>query len=447
MPQDNPTPESAGTTRTSAPPEPEAPVVATGPSWWPVLLWLFSLVAVWVWGGWLEEERGYSLWLGTARPFVGHIQVIIAPGVLFAITVALAAVVYLPTLVVRLSWRQLLVTAWLGTAFWAITLTVSRGLDEFLRPLFRDDDYLTAVPTANEDLGRFISQYTTDLGEYATHVKGHPPGLTVLLTLLARIGVTAEMVLGVLYVLIGASVIVAVGITAKRLGGEDSFRQAMPLLMLAPGVLWIATSPDTVFAGALAWGVAFMAMSAGRLVWAVPGGLLLGLCPFLSYGLLPMGIIVLAVIVPLRLWRATAVAVGAALVVVLTWALLGFNLLDGMAATRIEWLNDPAHVRPYWYFLIANFVLLATILGPGVIAGLPGSRQLPTGVRWLIWLGLLSAVAGTLIGFMRGEVERIWFPLLFWIGLAGAVTGPRRGWLAASAALGIIGQLIIGSPW
>ena len=413
---------------------------------WPIVLWAVALPATWYWGEWLGEQ-GYDLVLAGSQPFLGGFNLEIEPGILMVLALAAAAVIYLPTLAQSLGWRPLLVTGWLAASAWTLALTTVRGTEDLTLPLTKADDYLRVVPLADADLSEFVATFTDDILDYPTHVKGHPPGLVVFLTLLARIGVTSDVAIALMYVFVGTSALAAVAVTVKILAGEEMFRRAMPVVVVVPAAVWIGTSPDAFFAGALAWGVAFLAMAHRNLWWALPGGVLLGMCPFLSYGLLPMGVILLAVVFVQRDWIATAVCAGVALLVPVGWALAGFTLYEGIFATQTAWELDAASVRPYWYFAIANLVVLATLVGPAALAGLPGSGSLPAPVKWLIWLALFGALFGSLSGYMRGEVERIWLPLVYWIALAAAVPGPRRRWVAASVPVALACQIFIASQW
>lgn len=416
------------------------------PRLWPILVWALALPAVWYWGEWVGEQ-GYDLVLAGSQPFLGGFNLEIEPGILLVLALASGAIVYLPTLAMSLRWRPLLVVGWLAATAWTLALTTVRGTEDLTLPLTKADDYLRAVPIANADLSAFISGFSDDILEYPTHVKGHPPGLVVLLTLLGRVGVTADVVIALMYIFVGTSALAAVGVSVKILADETMFRSAWPLMIVVPASVWIGTSPDAFFAGVLAWGVAFLALASRNLWFALPAGLLLGMCPFLSYGLLPMGVVLLAVVVTQRAWLPAAVSAGVGLLVAVAWALAGFSLYEGVFATQTAWELDAASVRPYWYFAIANLVVLATLVGPAVLAGLPGSGSLPAPVKWLIWLGIFGAVFGSLSGYMRGEVERIWLPLVYWIALAAAVTGPRRGWVAAQIAVAIACQIFIASQW
>jgi hypothetical protein len=67
--------------------------------------------------------------------------------------------------------------------------------------------------------------------------------------------------------------------------------------------------------------------------------------------------------------------------------------------------------------------------------------------RAFVLVALAAALTGAVLGFERGEVERIWLPLVAWAALAAATVGSRRGWLIAQAATALGLQAIIASPW
>src|SRR5690606_25500602 len=99
----------------------------------------------------------------------------------------------------------------------------------------------------------------------------------------------------------GTSSAAAITITVRCAAGERAARAAVPFLALAPLAVWIATAMDAVFLAAGAWGTALPAAAARRAgaraaVPAAAGGLLLGCLPYLSYGLLPLFAVPLAVL-------------------------------------------------------------------------------------------------------------------------------------------------------
>src|SRR5262249_56731261 len=102
----------------------------------------------------------------------------------------------------------------------------------------------------------------------------------------------------------------------------------------APAALWIATSADALFTGVAAAGIA--ALAAGGRWRAALGGLALGACAFLSYGLVLLAPLAVAAVAVRRPRSRDAVgdlsvaALGVAAVVV-AFAVAGFWWFDGLA--------------------------------------------------------------------------------------------------------------------
>ncbi len=425
---------------------------------WPVAVWAVALVAVGLWGWWLEANGQQNLVLLGSQPFLGGLLLPSPAYMVLPVVVGSVGIAVLPRIAREWRWGWLLGAAVAFGSFWAWALSTARGWGDFLRPLYRDDDYFTALPVT--DIPQFLTTFTDDLLGYATHVQGHPPGPVVILALLDRVGLAQPWLVALLYVVVGTSAIAAAGVAMKALAGEPGeslARRMLPAAALAPAAVWIATSPDAYFGGVLAWGTALLAVASARAArgcgsrsWLAPGagaGLLLGLCPFLSYGLLPMGLIVFVVLWHTRAWGVFLFAGALVVAQLLGWGLAGFWLPDGIAATAEAWQLNGASVRPYWYFAVANVVVLATLVGPATLAGAPAIRVLVRPAPLFIALALSAALVGIAMGFMRGEVERIWLPLTAWLMLAAAAAGWHRRWLALQVAVAVAAAAIVNSPW
>ncbi|CNG39672.1 integral membrane protein [Mycobacterium tuberculosis] len=254
--------------------------------------------------------------------------------------------------------------------------------------------------------------------------------------------------------------------------------------MLAPSAVWIATSMDAVFLAAGAWGTALLALAARRArtrtgtrtgVWAGAGagaaatagaagaaGLLLGCLPYLSYGLLPLFAVPLAVLLPARPGPAVLGALAAGLAAVpAAFTLLGFWWPDGVAATLDTYLVSRGSAqRSYAYFALANLAVLGLLTGPATARALPrAARALHRAARTrtrapaaAVAALAAAALAGVLAldasGVTKGEVERIWVPFAGWAVAAAALhRPPARGWLAAQAATALAVQALVLSPW
>ena len=93
----------------------------------------------------------------------------------------------------------------------------------------------------------------------------------------------------------------------------------------------------------------------------------------LSYGLLPLGLLMVVVLVGgRRAWRSAVRR--------RCWhrGVAGARppdrllLVGGFAATHHAYVTTVASVRPYLYFLVADLVVLSVMVGPAVLAGRDG---------------------------------------------------------------------------
>ncbi|MGH9022733.1 MAG: hypothetical protein ACRDV9_06495, partial [Acidimicrobiia bacterium] len=136
--------------------------------------------------------------------------------------------------------------------------------------------------------------------------------------------------------------------------------------------------------------------------------------------------------------------------VVVAAAISGFWWMEGLFATRLEYLDSVASVRPYSYFVVANLGALVVVLGPAPVAGL---ARLRSGGLALLVVGALAAVAlADLSGLSKGEVERIWLPFAVWLvpAVAALAVDGRRvptGWLWAQVVLALAVQLLVRTHW
>ncbi|MEV5747884.1 hypothetical protein AB0L00_08700 [Actinoallomurus sp. NPDC052308] len=437
-----------------------------------------------------------------------------------AAVVALVAVAVLPVAARRLPWGAVLVVAWLGSALWAAVLQLPDGL---ARPLTAPTEYLAGLPAVGDDPLRWLRGFTRDMQAYPTHVKGHPPLPTLILWGLRHAGLRDAGWAAALVIVVGGSASAAIAVTVRRLAGAETARRAVPFLVLAPTALWVATSVDALFLGVAAWAVAFVTVAATRpavppaawsaappaaraagapitgaarplatrppgspvvrsvvqsaagraagqdgrgLAVAFAGGVLLGSLPYLSYGLLPLFALPLAVLVLTRPPRPVLAALAVGCVVVpATCTVAGFSWFAGVAGTHAAWaVGGGARARPYAYFLLGDLSVLALLVGPATAAALPAvlgravalarSMVRRTGpvddgrLGWPVAAALIGMVALDLSGVTRGEVERIWIPYAAWTTVACAVhRPPARTLLLAQAVTALLIQALVRSPW
>jgi hypothetical protein len=426
-----------------------------------------------------------------AAPFDGHWGWKIGWRLLPAAVVGLAMVHLAPRLAVRLPWRALLVAAGTATVVWAVVLAASDGWERVSAPLASEHEYLAAVDQI-DDPREFVRTYTERLDDYPVHVRGHPPGMTLLVWGLDRVGLGGSGWAAAL-TLTGAGVATAATLVAVRsVAGSAAARRAAPFVAVAPAALWFGTSADALFAGLGAVGSALL-IAAKKPHLHLAGGAVLALTLHFSYGAALLLVIPAAVLVWRRDLRPLIPAMaGAGLVTALAVA-TGFWWFDGLASTRHFYVIGISQYRPYLATtFVTNPAALALAVGPAVAAGLwslrtqlevqrighlfmdsaaepprgqatrafpllaPKALGLLRSLRSAHWSPAvlpLAALAGIVVadlsGFCKGEVERIWLPFMPWLLTATAVLPDDRArlWLGAQATLAVVLQAALRSPW
>jgi methylthioxylose transferase len=466
------TPTSIGApTAHDASPSP-APTSRSGG--WAVAGVVLALAGVAVWGAALQGA-GTDLKL-FAAPFFSNwgprLSWRVAIPILLAVLIAGAG----PRHARELSWRPLMAASWIATLVWSVALAASTSWAGLTRSLRSHYDYAAALPAVRRaGLGDYVRTYVTQLAHAPTHVKSHPPGMLVVLRSLEVIGLPGSGWAAALIIAVAATVPVAVAITVRRLGSDAAARAVVPFLVCGPWTLLAATAADGVFAALVVWGVAVLAIAAtaaGR--WTAPAlaltaGALLATSLYFSYGLVPLvAALSIAVLLSTRrhalLWPAV---IGGAAVAAI-WTLAGFGWFDGFNAARGLYRAGAAAERPYSYFVVANLVVFAVMLGPAVIAALtlrwrseagrgwsaatgPASPDLfGPPLRWLVAASLVAVAVADLSGLSKGEVERIWLPFLPFatVIVVRLAARPRvAGWIAAQAAVAIALQTLLVWAW
>jgi hypothetical protein len=464
-------------------------------------------------GRWLTH-RGTDLHLATAYPLHGRYRVHAGGWLVPAVALAAAAIRFGPALAARLAWPRLLVAAYLAAGVWAVALAAVAGPAAIAAPLGSPSEYLAEVDRVNTmGVRAFLATFSDhivsgpDRFGWTTHVAGHPPLATLVFVQLARVGLAGPGWAAALCIAVGASAVVSVLATVRLLGGEPAARRAAPFVVFAPVALWVATSADALFAGVAAAGVWTLAAAArhpgepaagDRLcsasaggtpdvrypVTSAPfppgkqskgglavtagltarsgllagaGGVALGACLMLSYGLVLLAPIAVAVVLAGGgRWRRSvtilAVALAAVLAVLAVFAALGFWWPEGLAraADRVV-LGDGWRNRPAAYFLLANPAALAIAVGPAVVAAAATANR-RVAVPAAPAIGALVAVALSIASNLsKGEVERIYLPFAVWLlplaalHVVGGSSG--RGWLAAQVAWAVLIAATTSLTW
>jgi hypothetical protein len=340
----------------------------------------------------------------------------------------------------------------------------------FTERLTSNQEYLHEVPGI-ADIPLMLREFSSRILDFqphswTTHVSGHPPGATLVFVWLDRIGLGGGAWAATACVAIGCLITVAVPATLSLLGSSDAARATVPFAVLTPGVIWVGASADGLFAGITATAVALVAFATRTnrrsfsATLALLAGALLGFGIFLSYGLVLLGPVVLAVVILGRRWLVVVLAALGALAVVGVFALSGFWWLDGYHLVVQRYYQGVASDRPYFYWVWADLAALAISVGPAVIAGIrrtvgesflvrPRRALLSNPILLIGVAALLTIVFADLSGLSKAEVERIWLPFAVWLLPATALlrAGSRRSWLAAQAATALLVNHLVLTIW
>ncbi len=428
--------------------------VATGAA---LLGWAGLIVVAVVWGRHLQPGGDINV---DAPPFRGTYRLAIAsvvPAGLFAA----AAIVLLPTASRVLPWRALLPLSWVSAVVWAVLLAFLDGHQTLTGPIERRGEYVPAVAEVGSDPRAWLASFAERAAErdHPLHVNGHPPLMVLVLWVWDRIGFSGGSWAGALVIATGASAVVAVAVTLRSLGDERTVRTALPFLVLGPFAITVATSADAFFLGVGAWAPAALALGVrrGQPLLVLLGGILAGALPYLSYGLLPIGAVLVATVVLATrghaghggAWSPSVVAalVAGLLVVPVLMTAGGFWWPDGVSATAQAWAEGKGDDRPYAYSFLADFAILGVMVGPATVVGATlRPRQAP---MVLAGAALVAVSVLAVSGVTRLEVERIWLPFAPWMLLVCAALprDGRRWWLAANAACALVFQALVLDVW
>ena len=403
---------------------------------------------------WLQH-RGRQLWTN-APPLNGSFGWKFSPGSLVAVGAGAGGVWLGPKLSDELRWRRLVVTSFVIALGWACALAMSDGIRGFTGPPSQIVDYSHTVAQVGSTLV-FLRGFVADIHTFAGHVRSHPPGYVVLLLGLRGLGLAGTGWQMAIQLIGGASAVPATLLAVREVMGERSARAAAPFLMFMPAaVFW--GSGDAVFLAFGAWATALLILASGRsgprrFALSIAGGLLFGYVLYLSYGLVLLGLVPVAVIATRRRFDVAVTAAVSAAAVAAGFTLAGFDWFSGFAAARREVSMSVQQFRPYWYFLFANVAALAAAVGPAVWAALgrfatirPRDRQ-----AWLlVGAAIVAVVIADLTGLSKGEVERIWLPFMPWLVVATGVAfeqAKRQRWLLVQVVWALGLQFLVRTPW
>ncbi|MCU1397713.1 MAG: hypothetical protein JWN62_822 [Acidimicrobiales bacterium] len=403
--------------------------------------------------GFRLNDRLPAVKLG-AGPFVGSWDFRLTALVIPAVAIAAVGVWILPLIVERWrAWRAIGVVA-VAAAGFALALAASDGWAAVIAPVTDTTEYWSGIAKA-KPAGSYLTTFLARQPGYSVHVRGHPPGFTLLLLLLRWADLGSAWAAAALSFIGVALAVAAVGFTVWRISGPDTLRRVLPFLAFAPYAVWQGTSADAFFSGVTATGIALLVVAMTttqrnvEIASAIGGGLVLGAACFLTFGVPTLAPLVLGLAWRTRRIRWVVPAAIAASAIFVAFALHHYGWFTGLQHTRMFYAAGTAKFRPAFYFFFANLAVLAIAVGPAAIAGLTRLRQSPVGV---IVVGALACVLlADASGLSKAETERIWLIYMPWIAVAAgalATTAWRqRMWLGAQAAGAVLVQVMLVSKW
>ncbi|MDX8149147.1 hypothetical protein SK854_43990 [Lentzea sp. BCCO 10_0061] len=367
-----------------------------------------------------------DLLYASAAPIFGNWDPHVGPGTPLAVLIAFLVVAKGPELTGH---RFALPIAYAASVAFTFSLAMIDGWGRFVTRLTTEDEYLhevpgiTDVPAMLRGFAARIPDFQPD--SWTTHVSGHPPGALLTFVALDRVGLGGGAAASIFCLLVGSLVVVAI---PKAIDNNA----VLPFLVLFPGAVWVGASADGMFMGVAAVGLYLLTR------WPVLGGVVLGWCLFLSYGLVLLAPLAIVAVGWKAGWRI-GWAVAGALAVVGAFALSGFWWLDGYELVKLRYYQGIGATRPYWYWVWANLAALALVIGP---AGIKGLRR----DKWVVAAGI-SILAADLSGLSKAETERIWLPFAVWLLVGTAKLDHRKRWLTAQAITALAVNHLVLTNW
>lgn len=439
-----------------------------------VLVAAATVVAARLAGLILRRDGADPIQVGSTYPISGYWRHGLNAWLLFPLLAAVVLCWGWPRLVGRLRWPRMLATATVAATGWACALALADGPSGFTDPLASHYQYPHDVPKVHQ-LGSFFATFNDYVVHHhnglmwTTHVGGHPPGVLLVFVLADRIGLGGLGTDAAICVLGGALAVPCVLTVIRRFGGEDFARRAAVFVPLAPAALWVASTADALFAGVAAAGLCALvcaAQATGRRsdVYAAAGGLALGCCLYLSYGLALLVIPAVGLVLAGR-WDTAAgpvaslrrsvrpLLIGGVVVLALLGAgrLAGYDWWQGLQLAAQRTHAGVWQVRPTWYFVLANPACLLICVGPVVVAGLALVRRCRVAA---VAACAALAVAGAIVSNLsKGEVERIYLPFAVWLlpFAATLITRPRGraafALLAVQLGWTVLITVVIKTKW
>lgn len=390
-----------------------------------------------------------------AAPFVGMWKWRIGPRLLLSVAVAAVAIAVLPAAAQRIRVRWLVVLCALFNALFAFVLAASDGWRAVIGPVVDPTEYWIGVKTA-DPFSLFLRTYARQGLYFTVHVRGHPPGMMLLLILMRPLGLHSPWAAAALSFIGCGVTVIAVSVTVWRLVGVEAARRAAPLLAIAPFALWQGTSADAFYCGVASSAIALAAVAAtregarSRIAGFGAGVTIAGAC-FFTYGAVTLAPVFVAVVLITRTWRWLFAFVLGGAMVVLAFLWGGFWWLEGFRATQHHYWQGTAKFRPPVYFAVANVVVLCFAIGLPTLASLPNAVLRRTKLSALILSALVCVAFAEASQYSKGETERIWLIYMPWLVISGVAVANtknrQRWWMTTQAVTAIVLQAALISKW
>ncbi len=373
-------------------------------------------------------------------PFTANRRPGVSPASLLA--PAVAAVVLIAAwrgVHTRLRWVPLLVTGYGAALGWIVALAAGNARSGpagvlAVGTFTASDGHLPELGAAETDPTALLRTFTEHAGTYSYGTRAHPPGPTLLVWTLARLGITTPTALGIVLTALSAATVPLVAIAVRSLCHETAARRLVPVLVLAPWALWMAASVDGVTA---AVGAAFVTLGVvgsepgRRLWWAAACGLLFGVATLFSYAMPWLGAVVAATYFIRRRPLLNVITGGCFLVPLSLMSLWGFSWPEGLAVAREQAAQAAMQVTRVGAATLPGPVTrlpvgLAVVLvacGPMIVRAARRVRLTP---GWPFLVGAVPAILfGMVTGLAAAALERSWLPFYCWLVVPALAPNPR----------------------
>lgn len=308
-------------------------------------------------------------------------------------------------------------------------------------------EYLPGLRELRHGVDFYIGHFASLVPSLPLHAAGNPPGPLIVLHIF---GVRTPGALAALCIGVGAFTAPLAYDLGRLLEDEHRGRLTGVLTAFAPSMLLFGvTSADYAFAS-LGLCVACLLVRPAHGARAA-GALLAGVVSLFSWLLLaiPAWSVLLALKRegPRRAVAcAAAVAIGVIAVNAALALAVGYDPVATLRATDAVYRRTTA-ARPYIYWLFGSPVAWAAMLGlPTATLAL---RALAAAEPAALALAAV-VITGSVLGFTKGETERIWLPFvpLACVAAAGAPRPKRLAWiLRVLATQALLAELLFNTIW